>query len=101
MNSDLWWLHCCFDKAPQKLILSLWQQLHPFSRYSFQSGDLSSSSEFREGRKGDKTSKYNHPPPGMHVHSTEEREMGRLHGGRKTIQGESGAVIQISWVSSH
>lgn len=51
INPELWWLHCCPEKAPQKLIFSLWQQLHPFSRYSFQSSDLCSSSEFRVVRR--------------------------------------------------
>lgn len=71
----MWWLHCCPEKAPQKIILSLWQQLHPLPHYSFQSGDLSSSSKFRVVRGKERRQNIKvQPPPSWDTCTQQKRE---------------------------
>lgn len=80
------WPHCCPEKAPQNQIPSLWQQLHPFSRYPFQSGDFSSG--FELGAAGGKERRRNvkaQPPPSQEARVLGRGEPGRLHGGGKTM----------------
>lgn len=75
---------CCLpEEAPRNLILSPWQQqLHPFSRYPFQSSDFSSGSKL--GAAGGKERRRNvkaQPPPaspGMHVRWAGESQAGSM-----------------------
>lgn len=97
----MWWPHCCPEEAPQKLILSPWQKLHPFSRYSFQSGDLSSSSEFRvvRGKERRQNIKVQPPPlpaPG-HTCAQQKREGWAGSTEAEKQHGERGSKRNPGW----